>query len=77
MKKIGNIDAIQTPETAMTNKNKEILVDGILRRVVRVLLLLLPILIMLDQVDDMIFYWIAGMTTSALVATIIIQTTPQ
>ena len=63
--------------TAMTNKNKEILVDGILRRVVRVLLLLVPILIMLDRVDDMTFYWVAGMTTSVLVATIVIQTTPQ
>lgn len=61
----------------MTTKTKEILVDGILRRVVRVLLLLLPILIMLDRVDDMTFYWVAGMTTSVLVATIVIQTTPQ
>lgn len=62
---------------SMTTKTKEILVDGILRRVVRVLLLLLPILIMLDRVDDMTFYWVAGMTTSVLVATIVIQTTPQ
>lgn len=58
-----------------TTKPNETLLDDLLRRVLRCLLVLIPLLIIIEQTDGL-FYWVTGMTTSVLVATIVIQTTP-